>query len=373
MSGITIDPSMSFDPYATSFDAAQLQTYSDFSPVLFDTEDFATDFTSDSAASPLSPLSPLSPALSASSFGFPTTDAWTAWEAAELSPEPENLFGAPQTFSPCPTSNPALTPAINPKDLAVAVAVPAQVQVQVPQYFQSPQVMMAAVPLPIQQQHMHTQMQLQPLAALPTTLPASTPSTAIPSRTTTATKRYPSRGLKRKSSTDRSSPTSSSDNDDDEPPAKSPIPPAGRHPVKVKVEPKEKEPTPAPKKTAHNMIEKRYRTNLNDKITQLREAVPSLRLMAQRSQGISPMSGAGATEGFDEEEEGQNGSSGNNNVGGAKLNKATILSKATEYILQLERRNHGLETENSALRGRMEGLEMMLMGGGGARAGMGWN
>lgn len=32
------------------------------------------------------------------------------------------------------------------------------------------------------------------------------------------------------------------------------------------------------KKTAHNMIEKRYRTNLNDKIAALRDSVPSLRL-----------------------------------------------------------------------------------------------
>jgi hypothetical protein len=34
---------------------------------------------------------------------------------------------------------------------------------------------------------------------------------------------------------------------------------------------------PPQKKTAHNMIEKRYRTNLNDKIAALRQSVPSLR------------------------------------------------------------------------------------------------
>jgi hypothetical protein len=34
---------------------------------------------------------------------------------------------------------------------------------------------------------------------------------------------------------------------------------------------------PPVKKTAHNMIEKRYRTNLNDKIAALKESVPSLR------------------------------------------------------------------------------------------------
>ena len=38
------------------------------------------------------------------------------------------------------------------------------------------------------------------------------------------------------------------------------------------------------KKTSHNMIEKRYRNNLNDKIAELRDSVPSLRVMSK--QGI---------------------------------------------------------------------------------------
>lgn len=33
---------------------------------------------------------------------------------------------------------------------------------------------------------------------------------------------------------------------------------------------------PLPKKTTHNVIEKRYRTNLNDKFAELRDKVPSL-------------------------------------------------------------------------------------------------
>jgi hypothetical protein len=37
------------------------------------------------------------------------------------------------------------------------------------------------------------------------------------------------------------------------------------------------------KKTAHNMIEKRYRTNLNDKIAALRDSVPSLRIIAKKN------------------------------------------------------------------------------------------
>lgn len=39
---------------------------------------------------------------------------------------------------------------------------------------------------------------------------------------------------------------------------------------------------PPVKKTAHNMIEKRYRTNLNDKITALRDSVPSLRIISRK-------------------------------------------------------------------------------------------
>lgn len=39
------------------------------------------------------------------------------------------------------------------------------------------------------------------------------------------------------------------------------------------------------KKTAHNMIEKRYRTNLNDKIAALRDSVPALRIMTKSARG----------------------------------------------------------------------------------------
>jgi len=95
------------------------------------------------------------------------------------------------------------------------------------------------------------------------------------------------------------------------------------------------------------MIEKRYRTNLNDKITQLRDAVPSLR--ATHRQG-----GGSEGESFVDDDV-------NSLAPVPKLNKATILSKATDYINQLESRNRNLETENNALRGRMEGLEMLLM------------
>ncbi|KAK3290357.1 helix-loop-helix DNA-binding domain-containing protein [Chaetomium fimeti] len=329
MSGTTtIDSSMAFDPYTTtSFDASDLQTYPDYSPMsFFDTEDFGADFSSGSAASPSSPLSP---ALSASSFGFPTTDAWTARDSVALSPEPEKLFEC-QTFASCSPSNPTSSPVINPLDLTV------------PPFFQSPQIMLATIPN--QQQPTTT--------ALPT---PPTPSTTPPiTNTTTSTKRYPSRGLKRKSA--------SSPCDSEEPAPKSaatsppsPTTSAANRPSATPTTPTG---TPAPKKTAHNMIEKRYRTNLNDKITQLRDAVPSLRILAhQRSPTTTTDATAAAAADVDVDE-----AATGNGGGGGRLNKATILSKATEYIMQLERRNLGLEAENGALRGRVEGLEMLLMG-----------
>ena len=64
------------------------------------------------------------------------------------------------------------------------------------------------------------------------------------------------------------------------------------------------------------MIEKKYRTNINTKILALRDAVPALRIAAGCDdvsiadlEGLTPAS---------------------------KLNKASVLTKATEYIKHLE-------------------------------------
>lgn len=79
---------------------------------------------------------------------------------------------------------------------------------------------------------------------------------------------------------------------------------------------------------SHTIIEKRYRTNLNDKIAELRESVPGLRVDEPNSADLGALTPA------------------------AKLHKAMILSKATEYIHQLEKRNKSLENENAQLRCR---------------------
>ena len=103
-----------------------------------------------------------------------------------------------------------------------------------------------------------------------------------------------------------------------------------------------------PKKTAHNMIEKRYRTNLNDKIAALRDSVPSLRVMA----GTARL-------GDDDEEEDLEGL-----APAHKLNKATVLAKATEYIRHLEKRNKRLLEENDQLKNRLNAFEKLATMGG---------
>ncbi|KAG5948542.1 hypothetical protein E4U53_006243 [Claviceps sorghi] len=102
------------------------------------------------------------------------------------------------------------------------------------------------------------------------------------------------------------------------------------------------------KKTAHNMIEKRYRTNINDKIAALRDSVPSLRIMSKSARG----------EDTTEDREELHGL-----TPAHKLNKATVLSKATEYIRHLEKRNNRLLDENAAMQVRIAAFEKLLMSG----------
>lgn len=77
---------------------------------------------------------------------------------------------------------------------------------------------------------------------------------------------------------------------------------------------------------SHSVVEKRYRTNLNDKIAELRQSVPSLREGSQSPEDVAVSSPS------------------------LKYNKATILTKAIEYIQHLEKRNAFLEDTNNMLR-----------------------
>ncbi|KAF1981586.1 hypothetical protein K402DRAFT_398348 [Aulographum hederae CBS 113979] len=91
---------------------------------------------------------------------------------------------------------------------------------------------------------------------------------------------------------------------------------------------------PPVKKTAHNMIEKRYRTNLNDKIAALRDSVPSLRQLSRPNGQLE-----------DDDDEDLEGL-----TPAHKLNKATVLSKATEYIKHLEKLSKQYKDERDAAR-----------------------
>ncbi|KAF2156485.1 hypothetical protein K461DRAFT_275596 [Myriangium duriaei CBS 260.36] len=96
---------------------------------------------------------------------------------------------------------------------------------------------------------------------------------------------------------------------------------------------------PPVKKTSHNVIEKRYRNNLNDKILELRDSVPSLRVTSKQ----------GGDEDESEDLEGL--------TPAHKLNKSTIMAKATEYIKHLEKRNKTLADDMTLLKNRLSALE----------------
>ncbi|KAJ4398967.1 hypothetical protein N0V85_006147 [Neurospora sp. IMI 360204] len=330
-------------PYST----VQLQTcpesFTDFSPVTLYEDFTSTDFNSDSAGSPVSPISSV-PSVNYS----PPGDEWFRWakferENFECFPESEDCFKPEPYDGPIISNLPprpiTTSPSINPVELSL----------QVPTTTQD---------LNFNFEDINTNSPLFQSPVMGVTLPSQHPAPVAlieqqqqqPIELAEDVKRYPSRSnLKRKSS------CSSSSDEEEHRPAKriSPSPPrsSSRSPPTTN---KEKSISPpsvtAPKKTAHNMIEKRYRTNLNDKIAALRDSVPSLRIAAMRMESGN----------YDDECEGEEGDL-SGLIPAPKLNKATILSKATEYINQLERRNRGLETENSALRSRMEGLEMCLI------------
>ncbi|KAG0745435.1 hypothetical protein G6F22_002742 [Rhizopus arrhizus] len=97
------------------------------------------------------------------------------------------------------------------------------------------------------------------------------------------------------------------------------------------------------KKTAHNAIERRYRNNINDRITELKNAVPALLYAKVNHNKKRPHKN-------NEEEDSEDGEEYLDGVAVAtKLNKATILRKATEYINHLKRTGEHIRRENGAL------------------------
>lgn len=99
------------------------------------------------------------------------------------------------------------------------------------------------------------------------------------------------------------------------------------------------------KKAAHNLVEKRYRLNLNDRIAALRDSVPSLRAKA-------PSSEAHGNRRHDAEDS-------SNTHPALGLRKGEVLTEAIQYIAELETRVQKLGDENKALRIRMAASEHM--------------
>ncbi|THH00729.1 hypothetical protein EW026_g1858 [Hermanssonia centrifuga] len=97
-------------------------------------------------------------------------------------------------------------------------------------------------------------------------------------------------------------------------------------------------------KTSHTTIERRYRTNLNARITGLKQAVPALRVLEQKN-GQSPYGDIVDSRGF---------------VDGVKvarkMSKANVLGKATEYIRVLKKREARLKHEQGGLKSLVGGL-----------------
>lgn len=85
-------------------------------------------------------------------------------------------------------------------------------------------------------------------------------------------------------------------------------------------------------KNSHNLIEKRYRNNLNSKINTLRDSIPSLCSAAKEEEG----------------EDAMDNDSGEMRKA-QKCNKGTILDKAIQYIAELEKEVQRLSKENLRL------------------------
>ncbi|CAL1708660.1 unnamed protein product [Somion occarium] len=123
------------------------------------------------------------------------------------------------------------------------------------------------------------------------------------------------------------------------PPASSPEPPSS-----VSASPPPTSATGRPK-TSHTTIERRYRTNLNARITGLKQAVPALRVLEVKNGAPNVFGDIVDDRGI---------------VDGVKvarkMSKANVLGKATEYIRVLKKRETRLKREQDGLKSLVSGL-----------------
>ncbi|KAL6451154.1 sre1 Sterol regulatory element-binding protein 1 [Candida maltosa Xu316] len=145
-------------------------------------------------------------------------------------------------------------------------------------------------------------------------------------------------------------------------------------------------------KSAHNVIEQRYRNKINDKFNALQNSVPTLRILAKKKEREKMMLQQhhqdNSNEDYDSSEDemmdSKSSSTSNTNLNGntsllmgngngvnkfddidleglepaRKLNKGTILAKSIEYIKFLELKNDRMKQEHDelVLKARMLGL-----------------
>jgi len=107
------------------------------------------------------------------------------------------------------------------------------------------------------------------------------------------------------------------------------------------------------RKRGHNDIEKRYRSNINEKINCLRDGIPEL----------SGISGLELKAGDGEEGEESDGECINSKKGQQKYGKAAILTRALEYIRYLETTTQRLGGKVDVLKTRVGAFEMLAING----------
>jgi hypothetical protein len=101
-------------------------------------------------------------------------------------------------------------------------------------------------------------------------------------------------------------------------------------------------------KEAHKVVEKKYRMNLNEKIAILRNSIPNLQPKTKGSQG-------------NQYDDNDNGNLDGESRHTSKPNKGLVLSRATEYIQHLERRNRKLNKEIAILKIQLNALKTLVM------------
>ncbi|KAJ3913799.1 hypothetical protein F5877DRAFT_51673 [Lentinula edodes] len=130
-------------------------------------------------------------------------------------------------------------------------------------------------------------------------------------------------------------------------------------------------------KTSHTTIERRYRTNLNSRITSLKMAVPALRVLedkegcgvgggGKKGKGKNATLGKNVVFGSKVKKEGEDGEDvvdvidERGFVDGVKVarkcSKANVLGKAVEYIRVLKKREIRLKREQQGLKALVNGL-----------------